>query len=449
MLMILALLAAAPTIDREVLQQLLVVDTSHGHETEALQPILKRFQDAGVPAQILESAPGRGNLIARVKGTGAKRPLLLMAHVDVVPVEGQKWTTAPFTPTERDGYLYARGVSDDKAMAAAIVEVTLAIAKSGQKPSRDIIVALCAGEETGGFAGAKWLVAEHKDLIDAEVALNEGGNILLTPDLSKAMSADLSVGEKTFQTFKLVARGPGGHSSVPPMDADAVLELSRALVKLGEHRFAAHVIPEVREKLAQAATFEKGEVQRALASAAKSAPQVSPQDEAVLVHERVYNALIRTTCVTTQLQGAPQDNVLPTAAEATVNCRILPGETVEATEAELRKVIADDKLELKPVAAFGYGGKAPLEGPVPSAVRAAAKKIFGDIPVVETISTGGTDSRYLRAAGIAAYGIHTAPGTLDDQRAGRGAHGADERRSIKWLPSGTEYLRAIVAELVR
>lgn len=232
------------------------------------------------------------------------------------------------------------------------------------------------------------------------------------------------------------------------MDADAVLQLSRALVKLGEHRFAAHVIPEVQGKLAEAAKHETGEVQRALASAAKPL-QLSPQDEAVLVHERVYNALIRTTCVVTQLLGAPQDNVLPTVAEATINCRILPGETIEATFAELRRVIADDKLELTPIAANGYGGKSPIEGPVPAAVRVAAKKIYGDIPVVETIMTGASDSRYLRTIGINAYGIATAPGTLDDIRAGRGAHGADERRSLKWLPTGTEYLRAIVSELVK
>jgi acetylornithine deacetylase/succinyl-diaminopimelate desuccinylase-like protein len=145
-------------------------------------------------------------------------------------------------------------------MAAAIVEVSLAIVRSGQKPSRDIIVALCAGEETGGFAGARWLTTGHKDLIDAELALNEGGSILLTPDLSRALSADISVAEKTFQSFKLISRGPGGHSSVPPMDADAVLERSRALVRVGEHRFAAQVIPEVREKLAEAAKHETGEV---------------------------------------------------------------------------------------------------------------------------------------------------------------------------------------------
>jgi acetylornithine deacetylase/succinyl-diaminopimelate desuccinylase-like protein len=447
MLMLLALLLAGQ-VDRDVLQQLLVVDTSHGHETDALRPVLQRFQAAGVQAQIIESAPGRGNLIARVKGTGAHRPLLLMAHIDVVPVEGQKWTAAPFQPSERDGYLYARGVSDDKAMAAAIVEVALDFAKGPRKPSRDIIVALTAGEETGGGAGAKWLVEKHRDLIDAEIALNEGGDILVTPDLSKAYIADISVAEKTYQSFHLVARGPGGHSSVPPMDKDPVLELARALVRIGEHRFRAHAIPEVREKLAEAATHEQGELQRALLNASK-AQQLSPQDDAALTRERVYNALIRTTCVTTQLFGAPQDNVLPTTAEATVNCRILPDETIDATEAELRAVIANDKVEVTRTEGFGtVGGKSPLQGEVPDAVRAAARKVFGDIPVVETITTGATDSRYLRTIGIAAYGVHTAPGTLEDVRAGRGAHGADERRATKWLDSGTEYLRAIVAQLV-
>jgi acetylornithine deacetylase/succinyl-diaminopimelate desuccinylase-like protein len=448
LILALAALLAAP-VDREVLQQLLVVDTSHGHETDALKPILRRFQAAGVPAQILESAPGRGNLIARVKGTGAKRPLLMMAHIDVVPVEGQKWTTSPFNPTERGGYLYARGVSDDKAMAAAIVEVALSLARAPEKPSRDVIVALTAGEETGGFAGAKWLTTQHKDLIDAEIALNEGGSILLTPDLARASAVDVSVAEKTFQSFRLVARGPGGHSSVPPMDHDAVLELARALVKVGEHRFPAHVIPEVRGKLAEAASHETGEVARALLSVSKSAPRISPQDEATITSERVYNALIRTTCVTTQLRGAPQDNVLPTVVEAAVNCRILPDENVEATEASLKRIIGDDKIEMSRLEDDGPGGKSALEGIVPAAIRVAAKKVFGDVPVVETMSTGATDSRYLRAIGISAYGVHTAPGTLDDIRKGRGAHGADERRSLRWLSPGTEYLRAIVTELVR
>ncbi|HET9751404.1 MAG TPA: M20/M25/M40 family metallo-hydrolase, partial [Myxococcales bacterium] len=252
-----ALLLLAAPIDHDVLLQLLKVDTSHGHETQALEPLLQRFKAAGVPAQILESAPGRGNLIARIKGTGAKKPLLLLAHIDVVPVEGQPWKTPPFAPTERDGFLYARGVSDDKAMAAAIVDVALELAAARQKPARDVIVALTAGEETGGFAGVKWLVDHHRDLVQAELALNEGGSITLSPDLSHVESLDLTVAEKTFQSLRLTAHGPGGHSSVPPTDRDPALELARALVKIGEYRFPAHVLPEVRGKLLQLSRGEK------------------------------------------------------------------------------------------------------------------------------------------------------------------------------------------------
>src|SRR3982750_3780319 len=160
---------AVETEAREILDRLLRVDTSQGNETAALQPVLARFQEAGVKAQILESAPGRGNLIARVPGSGKKRPLLLLAHVDVVPVEGQPWTVEPFTPTEKEGFLYGRGVSDDKAMAAAFVAIALEQARSQKPLSRDLIVALTAGEETGGAAGVRWLVQNHRDLLDAEL----------------------------------------------------------------------------------------------------------------------------------------------------------------------------------------------------------------------------------------------------------------------------------------
>jgi len=444
---LLALLLLAAPVDRDVLLELLRVDTSHGHETQALQPILERFKAAGVPAQILQSGPGRGNLIARVKGTGAKKPLLLVAHIDVVPVEGQPWKTPPFTPTEQEGYLYARGVSDDKAMAAAIVQVTLELAAAKQKPARDVIVALTAGEETGGFAGVKWLVEKHRDLIDAELALNEGGGIWLSPDLSRVQSVDLSIAEKTFQSFRLTVHGPGGHSSVPPTDRDPALQLARALVKIGEYRFPAHLLPEVRGKFRQMAAGEKPPTSDALLHAAQSG--LSPQDEQALSRDRTYNAMIRTTCVTTQLQGSPQDNVLPTSTQAVVNCRILPDETIEQTKGRLRDLVADPGVEIAETDPFGPGGKVPGEGAVPAAVRAASQRVFGDAQVVETLQMGATDSRYLREIGILAYGIHTAPGALDDIRKGFGAHGANERRPEKWLPEGTRFLKEIVADLVK
>lgn len=446
-MMLMALLLLAAPVDHDVLLQLLSVDTSHGHEADALRPLLARFQQAGIPAQLLESAPGRGNLVARIQGTGAHRPLLLVAHIDVVPVEGQKWDTPPFVPTEKDGFLYARGVSDDKAMASAIVEVALELAQSGRKPSRDVIVALTSGEETGGVEGVGWLVKNHRDLIDAELALNEGGSLQLAADGSAVQLVGVAVAEKTYQSFDLRTRGPGGHSSVPPTDKDPMLELGKALVRVGEYRFPAHVIPEARGQLAAAARIEKGPLSHALADAGRGA--LTPADVQVISRERVYNAAIRTTCVTTQLFGAPADNVLPTVAQAVVNCRILPDETMEQTEARLRQAIGDAGVEITPQEVLGPGGKAPLEGPVPQAVQAAARKVFPGAAVVDSLQFGATDSRYLRAIGIEAYGIATAPGTLDDTRRGFGAHGANERRAEKWLHPGTEFLAAVVDELTR
>ncbi len=448
----LALLLASPSVAaeaRQILDQILAVDTSHGGETRVCALIKARFDQAGIESQILESAPGRGNLIARLKGSGAKKPLLLLAHLDVVPVEGQAWNTKPFEPTEKDGFLYARGVSDDKAMAAAIVAVALDLKRSGARLSRDVIIALTAGEETGGAAGARWLVEYHKELIDGEVALNEGGDLMLDEKGERVLQASLQPAEKTFQTFRLAVRGKGGHSSVPPLD-NPITTLARALVKVGELRLPAHVLPLVKGMLENAALHEQGVMAQALRGAAASAPAVAPQDEEVLSKDRIFNADIRTTCVATMLQGSPQDNVLPTVAEAQVNCRILPDESIEQTQAALVKAIGDPLVELTQVSHFGVGGESPLRPDVEAAVRAAAKKIWGsEVTVLPTMSAGATDSRYLRQAGIAAYGIHVAPGTLDDQRKGFGAHGANERRPVRFLADGVRYLEEITLSLAR
>ena len=441
--------AQAPSIEaeaREILDQLLAVDTSHGNETRALELVKARFARAGLASQILESAPGRGNLIARVKGSGAKKPLLLVAHIDVVPVEGQNWTTPPFTPTERDGYLSARGVSDDKAMASAIAALALELTRSRAKLSRDVIVALTAGEETGGDAGVRWLVAHHRALIDAEIAFNEGGGLLLAESGERMQSVGLQLAEKTFQTFRLSARGKGGHSSVPPPE-NPITTLARALIKVGEFRFPAHVLPEAKDQLLQAAGNEQGPIAAALRNAVASAPRIAPPDEELIAQDRIYNAWVRTTCVATMLKGAPQDNVLPTVAAAEVNCRILPDETIEGTQAALAKAIGDPAVELTRVSDFGAGGETALRPEVERAVQGAAKKLWGDVPVLSVLSTGATDSRYLRQAGISAYGINTAPGTLGDQRKGFGAHGANERRPVRWLGDGVRFLREMALSL--
>ena len=211
---------------RAMLDQLVAVDTSHGHETDALRPIAERL--GALPMTLVESAPGRGNLIARYKGTGAKRPLLLIAHVDVVPVEGQPWTTPPFRVTEKDGFLWGRGVNDDKSMAAVVVAIALEMIRDRPVLSRDVIFALTAGEETGGISGTQWLATNRKELIDAEIALNEGGVERLDDDGKRVVEVGIGAAEKTFQSYRLVVRGKGGHSSIPPTDSDPVLTLSRA-----------------------------------------------------------------------------------------------------------------------------------------------------------------------------------------------------------------------------
>lgn len=440
--------ATAVVTTRAILDELVRVDTSHGHETALLEPVLARLKAAGIAGEIVESAPGRGSLVARIKGTGAKRPLLLLAHVDVVPIEGQPWTTKPFEPTEKAGYLYGRGVNDDKAMAASIIVVALELAARAKRPSRDIIIALTAGEETGGTAGVRWLLAHRRELLDAELALNEGGYLSLAPDRTRVRAVEIGVAEKTYQSYRLVVHGKGGHSSQPPIDGNAVTTLARALVKIGEHRFPMRVLPAIRDVIALAGTTEPAPLAGALTRAAKAAT-IAPVDAELIAKDRPYNALLRTTCVATMLRGSTQDNVLPTEAEAIVNCRLLPDETKQATAQLLAELVADPAVEISQYDDVGAGPSEQLDGVVVTAIRHAAGKTFPGATVVGGMSTGATDSRHLRGAGIHAFGISTSPVTLDDIRGGLVAHGPDERRPVAWIDPGTAYLRAIVDELVR
>ena len=433
----------------ELLDAMLRVDTSQGSESILLAPVAARLRAAGVAVELLESGPGRGNLVARLKGNGSKKPLLLLAHVDVVPVEGQPWTSPAFEPSEKDGFLTARGVGDDKGMAAAATAIVLELARTKTVLSRDVILALTAGEEMGGDAGVRFLADNHRALIDAELVLNEGGSLQLSPDQSALEAVLVSVGEKTFQSFQLVARGKGGHSSQPPGPAeDPVLRLSRALTRVGEHRFGSRLSPAARGVLGVQAKYEPGALGQAMARVAKTG-KLSAADDKLISADKIYNALLRTTCVTTMLKAAPQENVLPTSAEATVNCRILPEETPEATLAALQKLIADPTLELSADRNKGYAPGSPVEGVVLSAVTAVTARLYPGVPVVPSLTLGATDSRHLRVLGMQAYGVAATPLSLDEARAGHGAHGPDERRPVAFLAQGARWLRELTLELAR
>jgi acetylornithine deacetylase/succinyl-diaminopimelate desuccinylase-like protein len=435
---------------RRLLGPLVQVETVGGNETQALRPLAAHLETAGIPAQILESAPGRGNLVARLKGTGKKRPLLLLAHVDVVPVAGQAWTVPPFQLTEKDGFLYGRGVNDDKGMAAAIVAIVVEAQKSAKPLSRDIIVALTAGEETGGFAGAKWLVEHHPELVDAEIGLNEagGGALILSPDLQRMQQVSFGVAQKRYQSYRITATGRGGHSSLPRADLNPIYPLALALERIGAMKLPAHVLPVTSPGIAALAKLETPPLADALRRTAET-NTVSEADDLVLSKDAISNAYVRSTCVATMLQGSSQENVLPGSAEAVIQCRLLPGDTVEGVRQALVKAVGDAKVEVTTDKDWGAGIALPTTGEVPDTIRRLARAYWGDIPVIPGFGFGADDARYLFPRGAQVYGMHPGPRTLEDSRLGRGAHGADERVAIRWYAEGVRWLNAVVLELAR
>jgi acetylornithine deacetylase/succinyl-diaminopimelate desuccinylase-like protein len=436
---------------RRLLGQLVEVETVAGNETAALRPIAAQLQNAGIPiSDIMESAPGRGNLVARVKGTGSKRPLLLLAHVDVVPVADQPWTVPPFRLTEKDGYLYGRGVNDDKGMAAAVLAIALEARRRTAPLSRDLVVALTAGEETGGFAGVGWLVEHHPQLLDAELGLNEGngGGLTLADDLSRMQEVDIGLGQKTYQSFAVVAHGRGGHSSTPRADLSSVYLLASALQRIASLTFPARVLPATRPGIAALAKVEKPPLADALRRTAETGT-VSPEDDAVLSKDSIANAFIRTTCIATMLRASNQENVLPVTAEATVQCRLLPGDTIEGVRDALVGAVRDEKIEITPTKSWGAGKPMSAEGKIPDAIRRVTRRFWGDVPVVEGFGFGANDGRYLTARGALVYGVHPNPTSNADSRLGYDAHGPDERVSARWYDEGVRWLNALVLDLAQ
>ena len=435
---------------RRLLAQLVGVETVAANETRALEPIAKYLRQSNIPVQILESAPGRGNLVARVKGNGSKRPLLLLAHVDVVPVAGQPWTVPPFKLTEKDGYLYGRGVNDDKGMAAAIVAIAVEARKASKPLSRDLIVALTAGEETGGFAGAGWLVEHHPELLEAELGLNEGsgGGVTLADDLSRVVEVDIGLGQKRYQSFRLRAQGRGGHSSTPRVDLNPIYPLATALERIGRFQFPPRVLPATRPGIAALARLEKPPLADALHRTAETGA-VSEADEPVLAKDAIANAFVRTTCIATMLQGSNQENVLPVSAEATVQCRLLPGDTVEGVREALVKAVGDAKVEIAATKDWGPASTAPAEGLVPDAIRRVSRAYWPEVPIVGGFGFGANDGRHVATLGTLVYGVHSNPTSIEDGRLGFDAHGPDERVSARWYAAGVRWLNAVVLELAR
>ena len=430
---------------RALLDELVETDTSNppGNEEKAARLVAGKLRAAGIESVLVPFAPGRSNLVARLKGDGTKRPLLLLAHLDVVGAAGQPWTTPPFRVIEKDGWLYGRGVTDDKSWVAMATALVIELKRSHAPLHRDVILALTGDEESGG-AGIRYILDHRKELLgDAEYALNEGGGVLLD-GAGKPRLVSLGTAEKTFQDFSLTAKGVGGHSSVPN-DENAIYRLARALDKLAAYKFPTRLTPAVRDSLRASAVTQPEARARAMRAAAEvKGDAIPPELLAVMDAHPLVRAMTRTTCVATMMNGGTRDNALPVGAQAMVNCRIMPTDTIESVKQTLAKLAAG-LADVELVQDFGIGPEVPNGGPVRAAVEKATRAVWGaDVPVIGRLGLGASDSRFLRKAGIQSYGIGV---MAKPDEMTRNAHGPDEAAPASSFPLGVAFLRAIVREL--
>jgi len=430
------------TLTRDIFKELIEINTTNstGNTTKAAEAMAARLRKAGFPeADIFVGGPNEksGNLVARLHGSGKRKPLLLLAHLDVVEALREDWTTDPFKFEEIDGFYYARGSRDDKAMAAIFIANMIRMKNERFVPDRDIIVALTDDEEGGDFNGVAWLVANHKDLIDAQYALNEGGGGQEIDGKKVLNSVQLS--EKVFQSFKLEVKNRGGHSSQPRKD-NAIYHLSHAIDNLAKYDFPVNLNDGTRAYFERTSNIESGQ----LAADMKSVITTTPDAEAIrrLSEYPNYNAMLRTTCVATMINGGHAENALPQTATATVNCRILPGEDPAKIKQMLIDVFADNAVSVTEIKPAKPSPPSPLDAEVFGPIEKLTKQMW-NVPVVPTMSTGATDGLYLRNAGIPTYGVSGLFADITDVR----AHGRDERMGVKAFYEGQEFLYQLVKSL--
>ena len=431
---------------RELYEELVETNTtlSSGSCTLAAERMAARLKVAGLPdGQITLFAdprhPKEGGLVAVYPGTSTTlKPILAIAHIDVVEAKREDWTRDPFTLIEEGGYFYGRGTADDKAMAAMLVDTLIRFQTSGHRPKRAVKIALTCGEETNGaFNGVEWLAANKRALIDAEFALNEGGGGT-SDGKGKVVEQAMQVGEKTFATYRLETRNPGGHSSVPRPD-NAIYQLAQALVRIQAHEFPLEISETTRTYFREAGAGRKDATGAAMvALAANPADKAA---EAIANRDPFLHSNLRTTCVATMLDGGHARNALAQRAGAYVNCRIVPGHSVEEIRAELAKVIADPEVTVTALAPLRPSPPAPpLDPKVMGPAKALSAKYFPGVPVVPVMANGYTDSTFLTAAGIPAYGV---PGLWGDPD-GNGAHGLNERIEVRSVYVGRDYLYDLI-----
>jgi acetylornithine deacetylase/succinyl-diaminopimelate desuccinylase-like protein len=444
-----ALFGQAPDAERKrfhaIYKELVETNTTHsvGDNTLAAQRMAKHLQEANFGAgdyEILEPFPKKGNLVLRLKGDGSKKPLLLLAHMDVVEALRNDWQSDPFVLREDDGYFTARGTADDKSMAAAFVSILAQLKREGFKPKRDIILALTADEERGNVPsnGVSWLVRNRRELIDAEFGINEGGGGELRN--GKPFLNRMQVAEKMSVSFQLLVRNPGGHSSVP-VPENAIYSLAEALTRIAAHRFPVNVGEVTKAYFGRSAQFAAGQTAADMRAIGEGKGDAAIYDR-LSQASAFYNAQLRTTCVATLLQGGHAGNALPQSASATINCRVLPHDDAKAVAAEIER-LAGSKVDVKQLNPPFVSAPSPLRPDIMAAVEGLTSEMWPGVPVVPSMSTGATDSMFLRNIGIPVYGVSGLFIEPSDYR----AHGLDERVPQASLYAAREFLYRLVKRL--
>jgi len=423
------------------LQAMIRMNTSNppGNEIAVARYLDSTLKADGIETHLFEPAPGRAALVARLKGNGSKQPVILMAHMDVVGVEHDKWSVDPFAAIIKDGYLYGRGAIDDKGMLSANLETMLLLKRhvvdKGATLARDVIFVANSDEEAGGDWGMGWLIANHPELVKAEFALNEGGRTRIVQ--GKPLYLAIQNTEKVSHVVEVVASGTGGHASIPLRD-NAILRLGRALAKIGDHREPLDVKPTTREFFLELSKVWPDRSQRqAMADIASRDPARQQRGARALANIPVLDAVLRNGISATIIGGGIRSNVIPVEAKATLNIRTLPGASLDSVIARLKRVVNDPKVAFNIVERGEDAPASDFTSPMFTAIADATRAADPTMVVVPYLSTGATDSARLRQLGMQAYGILPFPMDQNDEDR---MHGNDERIPLASLAFGTKVI---------
>lgn len=433
-----------------LLQQLIRFNTTNppGDERLCAEFLVALFTKEGMEARTYESGPGRAQVFARIRGSGKKRPVMLLSHMDVVGVERDRWSCDPFEGVVKDGYLYGRGAIDDKGMLAAnamaMILLNRAIRSESRPLTRDVVFVATADEEAGGEWGMGWIVKHHPELLDAEFALNEGGRTRVIEGGRRYLA--IQSAEKISHVVTMTARGTAGHSAVPLPD-NAIFALARATARLAGHVEPVHLTAITRNFFrGLAGVWPDAAVAAAMRDvAADDSPKVEAA-AAILSRTPVFNAVLRTGISPTIVQGGIRYNVLPASAGVVLNVRTIPGQRIDDVIARIRKAIADEKIEIEVTDSGAEASASDAASEMFTALADAARTLDPDMTVVPYMSNGVTDSARLRLLGVNAYGILPFPMPQADEER---MHGHDERIPVASLHFGTRLIYETLVAVTR